>query len=217
MIHNIEYNSQKEHLIIAEYGRNVQNLINHAKTIENDEERQHFTEALVDLMHQMNPAHRNSPEYKEKLWRHLFRISEFEINVVPPSGDIPSPESTKLEPDTVAYPNRDKNYRHYGNHVKTMIAKAIEMEDEEKRIEFAETIGAYMKLAYRTWSREHYVSDEIIKADLKKLSKGVLVVAEDKSLDSLSSKVRIKPQKPSNNYSSRGRRSKGGSNNRRRR
>ena len=216
MIHNIKYNSQKEKLTIPEYGRNVQNLIKHAKTIENDEERQHFVNAIIDLMHQMNPAHRNNSEYREKLWRHLFRIADFDINVTPPSGDIPTPESTKLEPANVEYSVRDRQYRHYGNHVKTMIAKAIEMEDEEKRTEFAETIGAYMKLAYRTWSRDHYVSDEIIRNDLKKLSNGVLIVGEDKSLDGLASKVRIKP-KPTNNHSSRGKRQKGRPNNNHRR
>lgn len=214
MIHNIEYNSQKEHLTIPEYGRNVQNLINHARKIEDDTERQHFAEAIIDLMHQMNPAHRNSPEYREKLWRHLFRISEFDIRVTPPSGDIPSPESTKLQPETVPYPSRDHNYRHYGNHVRTMITKAVEMEDLEKREEFAETIGAYMKLAYRTWSSEHYVSDDIIRADLKKLSKGVLILDPEKSLDGLASKVKRKPRQ-SSQYSSnnRGRNNRGRNNN----
>ena len=118
----------------------------------------------------------------------------------------------------VEYPNRDYNYRHYGNNVKSMIMKAIEMEDEEKRTEFAETIGAYMKLAYRTWSREHYVSDEIIRADLKKLSKGALIIDEEKSLDGLTSKIRKRPARSTNNnHHSRGRRQKPSNNNRRRR
>lgn len=216
MTHNIEYNSQKEHLIISEYGRNVQNLVQHAKGIEDDEERQHFAEAIIDLMHLMNPAHRNNQEYREKLWRHLFIIAEFELKVVPPDGEIPNPESARLSPEMVEYPNRDYNYRHYGNNVKHMITKAVAMEDEEKRNEFAETIGAYMKLAYRTWSKEHYVSDEIIKADLKKLSKGVLVISDEKALDGLTSKIRKRPARMQNNNNSRHRRQKSNNNRRRR-
>ena len=216
MINSIEYNSQKEHLTISEYGRNVQNLVKYAKTIENDEERQHFAEAIIDLMHQMNPIHRNNQEYREKLWRHFFRIADFDIKVTPPNGEIPSPESSKLSPEPVLYPNRDYNYRHYGNNVKSMISKAVTMEDEEKRNEFAETIGAYMKLAYRTWSREHYVSDEIIRADLKKLSKGVLILDEEKSLDTLTSKIRKRPSRSNHSNNSRGRRQKSNNNRRRR-
>ena len=214
--HNLEYNSQKQQLIISEYGRNVQNLIAYAKKIENDEERQHFAEAIIDLMHQMNPVNKNNHEYKEKLWRHLFRIANFEIKVVPPNGEIPSPESAQLKPQNVDFPVRDKEYRHYGKHVKAMISKAIQMEDEEKRMEFAETIGAYMKLAFRTWSREHFVSDETVREDLKKLSKGVLVLSEDMALDMLSSKIKRKP-KSSNQQVSRSRKSQKGGNNRRRR
>ncbi|MDG2448423.1 MAG: DUF4290 domain-containing protein [Saprospiraceae bacterium] len=217
MINNIEYNSQKELLTISEYGRNVQNLVTHAKAIEDDEERQHFAEAIINLMHQMNPMHRNNQEYREKLWRHFFRIADFDIKVVPPDGEIPNPESSKLSPDVVPYPNRDYNYRHYGNNVKSMITKAIAMEDEEKRIEFAETIGAYMKLAYRTWSREHYVSDEIIREDIKKLSKGVLVLDEEKPLDSLTSKIRKRPARPTHHSNNSRNRRHNKSNNRRRR
>ncbi|MEE9371445.1 MAG: DUF4290 domain-containing protein [Saprospiraceae bacterium] len=213
MIHNIEYNSQKEHLIIPEYGRNVQKLIQHAKGIEDAVERQHFAETIIDLMHLMNPAHRNNQEYREKLWRHLFRIADFELKVIPPDGEIPSPESTQLAPAMVEYPNRDYNYRHYGNNVKSMITKAVAMEDEEKRMEFAITIGAYMKLAYRTWSKEHYASDEVIKADIKKLSKGVLIIEEGESLDGLTSKIKIRPNKPSsNNYNNKSRQRRGKSN-----
>ena len=102
MTHNIEYNSQKEHLTISEYGRNVQNLVNYARTIEDDEKRQQTAESIVNLMHLMNPIHRNNQEYKEKLWRHFFRIAEFDIKVTPPIGEIPSPESARLKPDVVA-------------------------------------------------------------------------------------------------------------------
>lgn len=219
MIHNIEYNSQKENLTISEYGRNVQNLINYARTIEDDEKRQHTAEAIVELMHQMNPIHRYNQEYKEKLWRHFFRIAEFDIRVVPPIGDMPSPESTRLKPDVVPYPVRDNAYKHYGNNVKNMIVKAVAMEDKEKQTEFAEVIGAYMKLAYRTWSREHYVSDEIVKEDIHRLSGGVLTISEEKSLDGLANKVKQRNNNKQNsrsNHSGRGRRQKHNNNRRRR-
>ena len=181
--HGMEYNSQKEGLIIAEYGRNVQNLINYALKIEDTEKRQSFTEAIIELMNQMNPISRNEEDHIEKLWRHLFKISDYKINVVPPSGVVPSPESSEYKPSQIPYDKGSKGFRHYGSNVKKLIEKAKELTDEEKKAEFTMIIASYMKLAYRTWNRDHYVNDEIIKGDLKKLSEGALELKDDDVID----------------------------------
>ena len=180
----MEYNSQKELLIIPEYGRNIQNMINYAKTIEDDEYRQHFVEKIVDLMNQMNPQYRNLNEYRDKLWKHVFRIADYDLKVVPPNGSAPSAEESKIKPKILGYPPTEKTFRHYGHNVKELIKKAVEMEDLEKRQEFVNIIGSYMKMAYRTWNREHYVSDEIVKNDIAKISGGVLKLSDDVVLDS---------------------------------
>ncbi len=205
----MEYNSQKEGLIIAQYGRNVQNLINHAIKIEDKEKRQSFTEAIIGLMHQMNPISRsNEADHIEKLWRHLFRISAYKIDVVPPSGVIPTPESSEYQPSKIPYLRNNRGHRHYGSQVKKLIEKAKELTDPEKKEEFAMIIASYMKLAYRTWNREHYVNDEIIKADLKKMSGDDLILADDVVIDISAVKYNTRP--PSNH--SRGRRHSSNSN-----
>jgi hypothetical protein len=192
--HGMEYNSQKEDLVIAEYGRNVQNLINYAKSIEDKEKRQFYAEAIVNLMHLMNPAERNDADYLEKLWRHLFRISKYEIDVVPQSGVIPTQESSEYHPSIIEYPENLRDYRHYGYHVKLLIQKASEVTDDEKRYEFSMVIASYMKMAYRTWSKDHYVNDEIIKGDLKAMSKGKLFLNDDEDINV--SNVPNVPQRP---------------------
>ena len=178
----LEYNSSRENLIISEYGRHVQKLIKHAKTIEDKEERQAFVESIVNLMHQMNPQNKNVAEYKLKLWRHLFRIADYDIDVTPPEGVSSSRPDVKTEEVRMKYPQSEFRYRHYGNTIQLMIDKAIQTEDEEKKQAFTQVIASYMKLAYRTWNREHYVNDEIIKGDLIKLSKGQLKLADDYSI-----------------------------------
>lgn len=208
----MEYNSQKENLVIAEYGRNVQNLINYAIKIEDKEERQNFTEALVELMNQMNPHRKGDEDHKEKLWRHLFRIADYSIDVVPPSGVIPTPEESEYKPTTIPYTSNQRGYRHYGGHIRKLIAKAIELEDEEKKAEFTMIIASYMKLAYRTWNREHYVNDEIIKQDLKKLSNGALSLTEEDVIDISAVKYNTR----SNNNNRKRNNNNGRSNNRRR-
>ena len=183
---NMEYNSQREKLIIPEYGRNVQKLINYAKTIEDLEVRQVFVEGVVDLMQQMHPQNRNIEDYRERLWKHAFRIGRYDLGVKPPSGILPVPEDERKKPEQVSYPQREAKYRHYGNNVQRMIKRALEMEPGPIRDGFVTVIGSYMKLAYRTWNREHYVSDEFIKNDLATLSNGALTLADEISLDNLS-------------------------------
>lgn len=140
-------------------------------------------------MMQMVPQNKNIEDYKGKLWRHLFRIAENDLRVSPPEGvEMPEDTSGRLFPDQVPYPESEAKYRHYGHNVQTMIKKAIAMEEGPKKEGYMAAIAAYMKLAYKTWNREHYVSDEIIKADLRALSKGQLVIPEDQSLDNLVSK-----------------------------
>lgn len=178
----MEYNSQKENLVIAEYGRNVQNLINYAKTVEDRELRQKYAERIVTLMYQMNPDNRNINNYRAKLWSHLLKISDYEIDVDAPEDAIAAPED-KIHPTPVKYPNSTKTYRHYGYYVRQLIEKALEMEDGPKKDSFTQHIARYMKLAYRTWNREHYVSDEIIVEDLKQMSNGELNIPNDMDLD----------------------------------
>ncbi len=183
--HNMEYNSEKATLIIPEYGRNVQMLIKHAKTIENLEIRQAFIDKVVLLMQQMHPQNKNIEDNTEKLWKHVFRIGEYDLDVLPPSGEEPKPEDYFKAPGKIPYPNIDTRFRHYGNNVQVLIKKAIAMEDGPVKDGFITTIGSYMKLAYRTWNQEHYISDEIIKNDLEILSKGKLKLVDNTSIDTL--------------------------------
>lgn len=187
------YNSAKETLTIPEYGRHVQELVDHAKTIEDDVFRQKFTERIVKLMEQMTPQNKNFDDYHAKLWRHLFRIANNELDVSPPEGiKLLDDASGRLKPMPLKYPEQQARFRHYGHNVQTMIKKGIEMEEGPKRDGFIAAIAAYMKLAYKTWNRDHYVSDEVIKADLVTLSKGALSIPEDQSLNNLVNTIKTR-------------------------
>lgn len=211
----MEYNSAKEALIMPEYGRNVQELIRAARQIENPEERQIFAEKIIGLMMQMIPQNRNIDDVREKLWKHLFRIAEYDIDVIPLDGQIPKPEPEAKKPTHPGYPVTEKRFRHYGHNVQELIRKAIAMEDGDTKDAFVEVIGNYMKMAYKTWNREHYVSDEIIIEDIKSLSNGKLELHENAELDSLAHSNRRKHKgrddrgRNDNKGSNRGRRNTG--------
>jgi len=203
----MEYNSEKSDLILPEYGRNVQLLVEHAKTIEDPEIRQAFIEKVITLMHQMNPQNRNIEDYLDKLWGHIYHIADYDLDVEPLNGIIPKREDAFRKPDQVPYPHNDTKYRHYGHNVQTLIDKALSMEEGPKREAFVKVIASYMKLAYKTWNRDHYVSDEIIKGDLANLSEGKLHVPDGTFLDNLgsSSKKRTNSRSDRNDRRSNGR------------
>lgn len=202
--HNMEYNTQKENLEIPEYGRNVQMLIKHGMSIEDPTYRQAFIEEVIELMLQMSPQNRNLEELRLKLWHQVFRITDYQIDVMPPNGEKPNPESRFKKPERVRYPEKTATYRHYGHNVQQLIRKALSMEPGPIRDGFVAVIGSYMKLAYKTWIKEHYVSDEIIISDLERLSGGKLTLPSGAFLDNLAPAKRQAKKSSSSHTSSSG-------------
>ncbi|MDX1684433.1 MAG: DUF4290 domain-containing protein [Saprospiraceae bacterium] len=182
---NLIYNSQKEALIIPEYGRNVQELVKYCKSIEDPKIRQACAEEIVELMFRMSTQNKNTSEFRSKLWKHLFHIAGYDLDVKPPEDVDIQEEDFHFQPEKPEYPEHTTEFRHYGRIVKKMVDKALEMDEGPERDQFLEILGSYMKLAYRTWNREHYVSDEIIKQDLKAMTKGTVDIEEKVSLDYL--------------------------------
>jgi Domain of unknown function (DUF4290) len=184
---NVEfsYNTSQIELVMPEYGRNIQDMILFCKSIEDPIYRQHFADAVIDLMHIITPYNKNMDEHRTKLWHHFFRIAEYNINVIPNSGIIPTPDDDKLSPDQVPYPSGTDKYRHYGNYVNQLIKKALEMEPGPKREAFSHIIGSYMKMAFKNWNKEHYVSDDLIKNDLILMSGGQLKLDDDVQFNTL--------------------------------
>jgi hypothetical protein len=214
---DMTYNTQEDRMMIAEYGRHIQNLINYNKTIEDDKKRQAFAEQIIDLMYQMNAQSKNTLDFKSKLWKHFFIIANYEIKVVPTSGSVPLRENRGIKPDIVEYPSIESEFRHYGHNVRLMMEKALKMEEGPIKDGFVETIASFMKLAFKNWNKEHYVSDEIILEDLRSLSKGKLSVSDESSIDTLTSAVTIKKRRPINISNNNNRRKPPRNNNHRRR
>lgn len=181
------YNSQLERLIMPEYGRNVHQLVEYAKTITNREYRQAFCEEIINLIQQLYPQAKSVEDYRDKLWQHLFQIASYDIDVTPPNGEIKREDMQRKRPQPMPYPKGATSLRHYGNNVRSLIQRAVEMEDSVIKEGFVNAIASYMKLAYRTWNREHFVSDELIKTDLEALSNGMLRLEDHETIENLSS------------------------------
>lgn len=203
--HDMKYNSRLEPLIMPEYGRNVQQLVQFAKTIPDKDQRQAAIEEILNMILHLYPQSKNVEDYKDKLWTHIYQIAEFDLDVTPPNGIIPTPEDVFKKPEKVPYPTINTKFRHYGNNVQQLIKKAVALEPGPVRDGFVQVIGAYMKLAYKTWNREHYVSDDMIKEDLAALSNNQLTLEDNSSIDHLSNSAKnsVKRVVPASNYDDR--------------
>lgn len=197
----MDYNTAKGDIVIPEYGRNIQQLIEHAKTIEDKSERQAFIETIVDLMQRLHPQTRNVEDYVAKLWSHVFRIADYDLDVDPPC-EILSREEVYKRPEKLEYPTNDVKYRHYGRNVQEMIRKAAAMEEDDMQEDYVQVIGSYMKMAYKTWNREN-VSDEMIRKNLVKISDGELELEENADIDGLINPKIKRRRKISNSSSSK--------------
>lgn len=172
----MEYNSQREHLKIPEYGRNVQKLIQYATGLSDKKERNDVVKYIVYVMSQMNPNTKNVMEYDQKLWDHLYFISDFKLEVDAPYT-LKKKEDTFKKPAPVPYPNKTIKYRHYGKGIEQLIEKAIAIEEPEKRKLLVGVIANYMKLAYRNWNKEN-ITIEAVKGDIDRISGGKLKLDE---------------------------------------
>lgn len=212
---NMEYNSQADILRISEYGRNVQNLIMHCKTIEDKEHRQAFAERIIKLMWQMNPTSGVKEDITRKFWTHLMIIADYDLDVELPEGIELIKNETK-EVDLIGYPERNRRKRHYGKNVQLMLEKAMTIDDPAKQKSYLRIIGSFMKLAYRNWSREQYITDAAVKNDIKALTDNKLDLPEDLVFD-IAPPVQKKKKQNSQGGKRNNNRSKGRNNQNRKR
>src|SRR5665811_1397107 len=171
-VENMEYNTTRNYLVIREYGRHIQKMVEYLLSLEDREKRQKNAYAVIELMGFLNPHLKNVEDFRHKLWDHLFLISDFKLDVDSPYP-IPTRESLKANPDPLPYPKRYPKYNHLGKNIEIVIDKALQEEDAEKRQGFANAIAYYMKLTYSNWHKE-LVHDDNIQTELASITNGEL-------------------------------------------
>lgn len=191
MTNALEYNSERSHLIIPEYGRHLQKMVDHAVSIEDDEERNKVVKSIIAVMGNMNPHLRDVPDFQHKLWDQLFIISDFRLDVDSPFPK-PSREMLQERPEPLDYPQNFPKYRFYGNNIKRMIDQARKWEEGEKKDALILTIANHMKKSYLSWNRDT-VEDNVIFEHLRELSDGEINLKNaDEDLSDASNLLRNK-------------------------
>lgn len=181
--HHMNYNTTQEFVTMPEYGRNVQQMVEYAKSIEDAGMRQAFAEKIVDIMSYIAPNQVKSEDYRIKLWHHLFEIAGYDIDVMPPDGVKPTPEDSRLHPEKVPYPKPQPKWRHYGHGVHQLMEKAKSLEQGGKKESLTTALASFMKLSYKIHNRDSFVTDDQIRNDLYQMSEGALHAHVIKNLD----------------------------------
>jgi hypothetical protein len=199
-----EFANPQNHLILKEYGRNVQKLVDHITAMEDREKRTRYASTLVELMRQIHPGMRDGQDYSNKLWDDLYIMSRFNLDVDSP---YPLPEKTLLgkKPKPVGYNTHHLKYKHYGKNIELLIEKAIILESEEDRLAAIAYIGKLMKTFYSTWNKEN-VDDNVILEHLRELSDNQLDISIERvKAESLFDSIPVRERSnPTNTNVSRG-------------
>lgn len=176
VVFNLEYNSERPHLIIPEYGRHLQKLINQAVAVEDRDERNKMARYIITVMGNLNPHLRDVLDFQHKLWDQLFVMSNFKLDVDSPYP-ILSREVLQMKPDKLAYPQAFPKYRFYGNNIKYMIDVANKWEESDLKNALIKVIANHMKKSYLSWNKDT-VKDEVIFEHLYELSDGKINLLE---------------------------------------
>lgn len=173
----MEYTTLQGKLIMPEYGRNIQQMIDYALTIEDREERTRCVNSIINTMGNLFPYLRDVNDFKHKLWDHVAIMSDFKLDIDFPY-DIVKPENLHSRPETIPYKNSRIRYMHYGRTLEQMIEKVGDYPEGEERNELIRLIANQMKKCFLTWNKE-VVDDKKIFDDLRELSKGKIDISED--------------------------------------
>lgn len=173
-----DYNTIRPQLILKEYGRNIQKLVEHIKTFDDKEKRTESSHVLIELMKLINPNARDSQDNNQKLWDDLFIMSDFDLDIDSPYP-MPEREILNKKPERLSYKTSEVKYKHYGRNIQLLINKAIEIEDPEDKETAIIHIGRLMKSFQNTWNRDNVESETIVK-NIKKMSDGALTIELEK-------------------------------------
>jgi len=163
-----DYNTDRPDMRIREYGRNVQNLVEYALTIEDRNKRTKLAYIIVSVMQQVNPTDNANDEYFEKLWNHLYIISEYNLDIDYPF-EVSKHDDTRVEAEPLGYSDNKIRYRFYGKNTELLLNNIAEEAPSETRDGLVTIVANQMKEMYITWNK-NIVSDELIDMHIQRIT-----------------------------------------------
>jgi hypothetical protein len=179
----MQYNTQREQLVMPEYGRGIQMMVDLAVKIEDREERQRCAQTIVKIMSNLLPSTTSKEDEQHRLWNHLARISHYQLDIDYPVSIVPQ-EEVQAHPAPLPYPMKDIKRRHYGYLVEQTLEYAKTIEDEELRRALTESVANQMKQDLFIWNRDS-MDNALVAQDIERYSNGKLHLEDDFTFDSV--------------------------------
>lgn len=173
-----DYNTQRPHIILKEYGRNVQKLVEYIRNNPSKEKRTELAYTLIELIKQLTPTIKDQPENPQRVWDDLYIIADFNLDINSPF-EVPSREILFKKPDKVDYPQSQVRFKHYGKNIEKLVKEALKKEDEQEREDAIIYLGKLMKTFYGNWNKET-LDDSVILKDIQDMSGGALKMTIEK-------------------------------------
>ncbi|HEY9048630.1 MAG TPA: DUF4290 domain-containing protein [Ohtaekwangia sp.] len=173
-----EYNTQRPGIILKEYGRNVQKLVEYIRSIPDKEKRTELSYTLIELIKQLTPTIKEQGDDPQRMWDDLYIIADFNLDV---NNPFPVPEREILfkKPMKVEYPQSNIRFKHYGKNIEKLVKEALKKEDPQERQDAIIYLGKLMKTFYANWNKEP-LDDSVILRDINQMSGGALNMTIDK-------------------------------------
>lgn len=171
------YNTQREQLILPEYGRIIQEMVDICLQIEDRSQRQKCAESIIGIMASMNPEACEQPDFDHKLWDQLAILSNYQLDIDYPY-EIVKPEEITAKPKPLKYPMHRIRYRHYGHLTEEFMRKIKEMPEGIDQEELTAMMANYMKRCLYNWNRDA-MDERKILADLEHYTEGTANVSEE--------------------------------------
>lgn len=169
-MNQIQYNTEKSSLLMSEYGRIVQEMVEHCMTIEDRQERLKCATSIVAVMANLGQEKLANPEVQTKLWNHLALISRFQLDLDYPVEIIPQAEAS-MRPAPMSLPQANIRHKHYGRIVEQALQKLTEMPEGEERDALVQQTADRMKQNLFTWNPD-VMSEEKVTHDIDVYTKG---------------------------------------------
>lgn len=173
-----EYNTLRPQIILKEYGRNVQKLVEYIRSVPDKNKRTELAATLIELIKQLTPSLKDQPENPQRLWDDLYIIADFVLDINNPYP-VPEREILFKKPMKVNYPQSKVRFKHYGKNIEKLVKEALKKDDPQEKEEAIIYLGKLMKTFYGNWNKET-LDDSVILNDIKLMSDGKLTLNIEK-------------------------------------
>lgn len=180
----MQYNTQREQLVMPEYGRGIQKMVDLAVSLPDRQARQRCAKTIVSIMARVQPENSNTTDFELRLWNHLAKISRYKLDIDYPVEIVPEQEAQE-HPKPLHYPMQRIRRRHYGHLIESALQYAQTLPEGKERTALIGMVANQMKQNLFMWNRDA-MDDSLVRQDIRRYTDGQLQLPSDFTFASVS-------------------------------